>query len=103
MIGLVGAFVNHVKEVIKMYYVTMTDKFMSGWGRARSKINKLIFPCETYAEAEIVEANANSRSDQKHVNICVRFPYHLNKSQYYTQIKTIKEYPRWYEAGAFAK
>ena len=26
-----------------MYYVTMTDKFMSGWGKARGKINKLVF------------------------------------------------------------
>ena len=26
------------------YYVTMTDSFMSGWGYAKNKINKLVFP-----------------------------------------------------------
>jgi hypothetical protein len=29
-----------MKEGKRMYYVTMTDKFMSGWGKADGKINK---------------------------------------------------------------
>jgi len=29
-----------------MYYVTMTDSFMGGWGTAEGKINKLVFECK---------------------------------------------------------
>ena len=30
----------------RKYYVTMTDKFMSGWGEAAGKVNKLVIECE---------------------------------------------------------
>lgn len=52
-----------------MYYVTMTDHFMSGWGEARGKTNKLVIKCETMAEAIIVESNALDRDEMKYVNI----------------------------------
>ena len=52
-----------------MYYVTMTDKFMSGWGFASGKRNKLVIACETMAEALIVEQNAQDRSEMKYINI----------------------------------
>lgn len=85
-----------------MYYVTMTDKFMSGWGKSKDKINKLVFECETYQEAIIVAENAEARSDQKHVNICESKPYYP-ASTHYTQIKTKEEYPEWYQKGYFTK
>lgn len=84
-----------------MYYVTMTDRFMSGWGKAQDKINKLVFECETLEEAEIVAENARSRSDQKHVSIRTTKPYYP-KDTHYTQIKTKEEYPSWYKKGYFA-
>lgn len=83
-----------------MLYVTMTDKFMSGWGKAEGKINKLIFECETLEEAEIVAENARNRSDQKYVNICSTKPYY-NKDRYFAQVKTKKDYPTWYKRGSF--
>ena len=46
-----------------MFYVTMTDKFMSGWGMAQGKINKLVLECETYEDAETVYNNACNRSE----------------------------------------
>jgi hypothetical protein len=80
------------------YYVTMTDSFMSGWGRASGQINKLVFECDTFEEAETVEAHANNRTDQKYVNICANFPRHLfNNSKYYTQLKDKNVYPAWYK------
>jgi len=82
------------------YYVTMTDSFMSGWGKAREKINKLIFECDSYEQAEIVADNANNRTDQKYVNICVNKPYY-NKNRYYPQTKTIEDCPNWYKQGYF--
>jgi hypothetical protein len=52
-----------------MYYVSMTDTFMSGWGPAKSKTNKLIIVCETREQAERIERNANERSEMKTVNV----------------------------------
>lgn len=37
-----------------MYYVSATDKHMSGWGRAQNRINRLVFVCDTLAQAERV-------------------------------------------------
>ena len=85
-----------------MVYVSMTDKFMSGWGKADGKINKLVFECDTYEQAEIVAENARNRSDQKNVNICLNRPSYP-ASRYLTQAKTISDYPKWYQAGAFRK
>lgn len=82
------------------YFVTMTDKFMSGWGEATGKINKLIFVCDSYEQAEIVEQNANNRKDMKYVNICSTKP-HYSSERYYPQVKTIEDYPRWYEKNYF--
>lgn len=58
----------------KKYYVTMTDKFMSGWGMAANKTNKLIIICDTYEQAEIIKRNANKRNEMKYVNICISKP-----------------------------
>ena len=70
---------------------------MSGWGQARGKINKLIFECETYKEAEIVEQNANNRTNMKHINICSTKPkYYNGKEGYFVQVKDKDIYPNWY-------
>jgi len=83
-----------------MYYVTMTDKFMSGWGLAKGKINKLIFSCDTYEQAIIVRNNAQARTDQIYINICQNKPYY-NSERYYPQVKTIADYPSWYVKDYF--
>jgi len=81
-------------------YVTMTDKFMSGWGMADNKTNKLIFECDSYSQARIVADNASKRSEMKYINICSNRPYY-NKDRYYAQTKTIEDYGTWYKDGAF--
>jgi hypothetical protein len=87
---------------MKMYYVTMTDKFMSGWGEAKGKTNKLVFICETYEQAKTVANNAENRSEMKYVNICTEKPrYDVNR--YLTQFKTIEEAPTWYREGYMKK
>jgi hypothetical protein len=85
-----------------MVYVTMTDKFMSGWGKAENKINKLIFECENREEANIVMDNAASRGDMKHINMSFKKPYY-SSSRYYAQTKTKEEYESWYKEGYFKK
>lgn len=80
-----------------MYYVTMTDKFMSGWGRADGKINKLVISCNTFTEAEIVADNARRRGEMIYVNITERKPYY-NKDRYFTSYhgREQGDYESWF-------
>jgi hypothetical protein len=88
------------EEEETVYYVTMTDKFMSGWGEAKGKINKLVFVCKSYEEAKVVEDNARNRTDQKYINICTKKPYY-NKDRYCTQFKDDGDYNAWYVPNYF--
>ena len=83
------------------YYVSMTDKVLSGWWPAEGKINKLVFACDDYTQALIVAENAKARTDQARVRICCHKPRY-NPSTYYVQYKTIADYPAWYQKGFFA-
>ena len=85
-----------------MYYVTMTDSYLSGWGMAQNKINKLVFECSSYQEAQTVAQNAENRSDMKRVNICTKKPSY-SSTRYYVQFKDINEYPAWYQEGYFKR
>lgn len=51
------------------FYVTMTDKCLSGWGMTKGKINKYIVECDTYDQAATIERAANARSEMKYINI----------------------------------
>jgi len=85
-----------------MYYVTMTDTFLTGWGHAQNKTAKFIYECETYEEALIVQENAANRTDQKYINICIRKPYYSPRS-YLVQIKNKINCPFWYKKGQFKR
>ena len=87
-----------------MYWVTMTDKFMSGWGEARGKINKLVITCNTYDEALIVADNAEAREEMKYVNIRYTKPYYTS-SRYYVSWhgKEQDDYQSWFEKGYFIR
>lgn len=63
-----------VKIKVIPYYVTMTDKFMSGWGMAERKTNKFIVVCENWKQAEAIERNAKKRPEMKYINICTTKP-----------------------------
>lgn len=52
-----------------MYFVTMTDKFMSGWGMAEGRTNKLVIECTTYPEAALIAKNAKRRGEMRRINI----------------------------------
>ena len=95
-----------------MYYVTTTDKFMSGWGMANGLINKLVILCETQQDAETVCNNAGHRDDQKHIGCSSTPPAYFHKrwqetgadyetGNYYVQIKTREDMPMWFTEGAF--
>ncbi|OME54010.1 hypothetical protein BSK59_15630 [Paenibacillus odorifer] len=83
-------------------FVTMTDKHMSGWGMADGKINKLIFECDSWEEAEIVEQNAINQGSMKYINTSRKKPYY-SPSRYYVQTKTKEDYESWYKRNHFRK
>lgn len=66
-----------------MYYVTMTDSFMSGWGKAEGRINKFVVVCDNYSQAEEIEQKAGRRHEMKYVRISMRKPCY-NSARYLT-------------------
>ncbi len=72
------------------WYVTMTDKFMSGWGKAKGKINKLIIVCENGDQAHRIQKNASYRSEMKYINVTTDKPYY-NPNRYLVSWKTYKQ------------
>lgn len=80
-----------------MYYVTMTDKFMSGWGCAEGRIAKFVVECETRQQAETIENNARKRDEMKYINITTKKPYY-NSRKYITTTKSYEKLGRiWKE------
>lgn len=92
----------HGREIEdKPYYVNMTDTFLSGWGHAKNKKNKLLIGCDTYKEAETVAENAKHRGDQKHINICSNRPRFSNNHVVSYHDKT--DYGSWFKKDYFKK
>lgn len=77
------------------YYITCTDRFMSGWGPSKSKSNRCIFPCESAAEAWYVELYAQNRSEMKNIRICVVKPTLRNQVNTYSLFRR-EEARAWY-------
>ncbi len=79
------------------FYVTRTDTFMSGWGKAKNLTNRLVFPCEDMDEAIGVSEYAKSRTDTKNVRICTVKPQ-INFWQY-VQVMDPESATAWYRRG----
>ena len=78
-----------------MVYVTMTDKFMSGWGMAEGKINKLVIECENSVQAEkIADYAKNERNEMKYINITYNKPRY-NTREYLTSWKVYSQMTGW--------
>jgi hypothetical protein len=78
-----------------MFYVTMTDKFMSGWGYAAGKTNKMIVACDTIAQAEQIERAAQRRPEMRYVNI------RTTKPRYGANV--VESWKTWGDLGAVWK
>ena len=79
------------------YYVVMTDKFMSGWGEAKDRINKLILGCDSYDEALIVFNNAHKRSEMSRIRITDKCPYYSSRTHLISYHDKTTGYESWYE------
>ena len=76
------------------FYVTTTDRFMSGWGESRGLTNRLVLPCESQQEANRVADYARGRSEQKNVRICTTKP--RIRPGTYTQVMDPERSTAWY-------
>jgi hypothetical protein len=79
----------------KKYYVTMTDSFLSGWGMAENKTNKLVIGCDTFNEAVSVKRYALNRSEMKYVNIVYNKPRYKDE-YYFVTYHDKTDYPFWF-------
>ena len=78
----------------------MTDKFLSGWGMAENKTNKLVIECDNYDEALIVENNARNRSEMRYVGIRFSKPYY-NTNRFLTNYHDKTDYSSWFKPNYF--
>ena len=85
-----------------MFYVTMIDTFLSGWGVAENKKSRYVIMCETYEEAEVVKENAKNRSDMTKISIVSTRPTYSNKSNTVKYVDK-KEAGNWFKPNYFKK
>lgn len=76
------------------YYVTATDKFLSGWGMATGKVHKLIVVCKSMEQARRVEKNMKKDRTLSRVNIALDKPYYP-KGKYTTKTINAENAPLW--------
>lgn len=82
-------------SISNKYYVLCNDSFMSGWGNAKGKTNVLCFEFDNFSDAEKMQIwIKNNRSEMKHVRINISKP--KVKDNWYFQIKTRPDMPKWY-------
>ncbi len=74
-----------------VFYVTMTDKYLSGWGMSENKTNKLIIECETIEQAEQIALVARYRDEMTYVNIRTSKPYY--------RANIVESWKTWDELG----
>lgn len=79
------------------YYVSMTDKFLSGWGVAENKISKYIVICDNKKQAlEVAEcAGRKYNSEMAYIRICKNKP-NYNTKRYVTSYTTYNDARRFH-------
>jgi hypothetical protein len=75
----------------KLLYVTMTDKFMSGWGHATGKIVKYIVACDTIGQVDQIMKAARARSEMMRIKSHNKKPVypprtHVTIERHYDQL-----------------
>lgn len=60
----------------RKYYVTMTDRFMSGWGMAKGTTNKFVIGTDDYDRAKYLYEKALNRPEMRYVNLNITKPHY---------------------------
>jgi hypothetical protein len=106
---LMGDHLKHPNEVPSATrLVLMRDTFLSDWGEAKDKDCIYIYACDTYADAEIVAANARDRDDQDRISIQPGNYFESREMRsafpddWHVMLGTQENSARWYEPDAFS-
>lgn len=70
-------------------YVVMHDKFMSGWGEARAKINLFVVECTTQEQATAIVKAAEERSEMRRIRMNYSCP--KNSTGVHVSLRTFEE------------
>ncbi len=92
---------NYVLTRTRKYWVTMTDRFMSGWGMAKGKKNKLVIECDTARQADAIYAAAQQRPEMKYINESYKRPYYNPRTYYVSWKSAIDDMPMWLHKGGY--
>ena len=93
--------VTSASDIPKAYvYVCATDNFMSGWGPCENRKNRIIFPCCSWEQAEVVKANLCARREMSHVTFCSKKPRLHRRGYLYQVLDPNKGF--WNIPGAFS-
>jgi len=102
VIGKVPKILDSVGNTIPSgfpYYVTSRDTYMSGWGPAKGKNNRLIFAAFDKGQIKNLKRNMRNRGDQDQIKVHKGIPK-LDFERDYIQSKglgTKERYEKWYE------
>lgn len=81
-------------------FVSMTDKFMSGWGQAPGR-SLYSLAVRSVEEAERVIDNAGRRSEMRYVRVSSALP--RKRPGDHLSVAGPTHAARWYEQGAWSK
>lgn len=81
----------------RKFYVTMTDRFLSGWGLCRNKVSKFIVECDSWAQALEIYTNArHENKEMKYINTTNNISKYYNNSRFHVSLKHYSECLRFH-------
>ena len=78
------------------WYVSMTDKIFSSWGKAENKVSKFVVVCDTIEQALEVHKNAALSPEMRYVKLGSTKP-RFSKAKYHTVFKDYSECTRFHD------
>ena len=83
------------------FWVVMFDKFLSGWGPARSRKALFVYGCLTAGDAKTVADNARRRGDQTSIRILSHVPHINPKTTRLEFVEREGPHSNWYKPNFF--
>lgn len=76
------------------FFVTCSDRFLSGWGGATGKTHKHVIICPDYQTAQKIAYNLRKDKGMKYINICCRVPRY-SSARFTVSVRPASACPLW--------